>query len=158
MTKAPQTTPVQAIPRDRRATVLAAAALVVAIAALVFTVLASAPSVVRAERFVLVDSDGNEWARLGWSDDGQGPGLFLADPTGQAVLSFVEANDGRTYPSLLMMDPNRVVRLSLAVAADGAWLDLLDEQGQKRLSVAQQVDGPVIEGVAAEGTVLFQLP
>jgi hypothetical protein len=158
MTKASQTTATPHTVRDPRATLLAALALIVALAALVIGVIGREAPTVRAERFVLVDADGNEWARLGWSDDGQGPGLFLADPTGQAVLSFVEASDGRTYPSLLMMDANRDVRLSVAVAPEGAWLDLMDEQGQKRLSVAQQADGPLIEGRAADGTVTFQVP
>jgi hypothetical protein len=137
---------------------LSVAALAVALLALGLSLWARGEDTVRAERFVVVDPDGNEWARLGWSDDGQGPGLLLADPAGQAVLSFVQANDGRTYPTLLMMDANRVVRLSAAVAGEGAWLDLYDEQGQKRLSVAQQADGPLLEGRAADGTVLFQQP
>lgn len=144
--------------RDPRATVLAALALVVALAALVLGIVGGEAQTLRAERFVLMDADGNEWARLGWSDDGQGPGLFLADPTGQAVLSFVEASDGRTYPSLLMMDANRAVRLSLAVAREFAWLDLMHEQGQERLSVAHQADGPLVEGRASGGSIAFQLP
>jgi hypothetical protein len=158
MTKGRESAPAPAAARDMRATLLGALALALALAALALGVRGREGQTVRAERFVLVDPDGNEWARLGWADDGQGPGLFLADPTGQAVLSFVEASDGRTYPSLLMMDVDRAVRLSIAVAPEGAWIDLLDEQGRKRLSVAQQADGPFIEGRAADGTVAFQLP
>jgi hypothetical protein len=73
---------------------------VVVLSALGYGVIGGEMPTARAERFMPVHVDRDEGALLGWFDDGQGPGLFLADPTGPALLGFVDGRDDRTCPSL----------------------------------------------------------
>ena len=89
------------------------------------------PVEVKAERFILVDGEGRQYAIMGVSADGE-PGLAFLDKTGtvRAALTLVGA------PGLTLYDSKGKARAALDVPADEPRMQLLDEDENTRVIAA----------------------
>jgi hypothetical protein len=117
------------------------------------------PEVVKARRFLLVDENGKERARLGLAKAFSG--LVLSSENGSAValaagndmqaLTFMGENgkqravlmtlkDG--HAGLAVLDENEKPRARLVVDKDGPGLNLLDENDKIRAALQLPKDGP----------------
>jgi hypothetical protein len=141
--------------------VLVAVCLVVVTAAVAYTAgKRSAPEVIRAQQFELVDARGRMRASLEMCADG--PALLLYDGN-RELRARLGADDDR--PSLMLSD-EKMVRAELGIITGEPTLVLSDENGEPRAVVISQADGPRILfrddrgeiraglGVDAEGPVL----
>jgi len=107
--------------------------------------MAAVEKVVQAERFELVDSQGNVRARLGAGADGS-PSLHLLDSNGAPRISLWVRSEPRMLtdegPGLELCGENAVARARISVRSDGApAVRLLDEQGIERAVLALKPDG-----------------
>ena len=138
--------------RAKWAMVIAAVCLMVTAAAIAYVVgqaKATAPKVVRAQRFELVDAQGRPRAMLGLGPDGS-PALELTDEKRQvrAALSLAPAGG---QPTLVLYDDNRKGRAALALTADGQpMLGLRDEKGDGRAVLIVLPDGRPLLGLYDE--------
>jgi hypothetical protein len=89
-------------------------------------------NIVQAERFELVDSEGNVCAEL--SVFGSGPGLVLYDKDG-AIRAGLTVSD-ESGPGLSLFDENETFRARLAVSDSGPGLALYDENEKNRAKLA----------------------
>jgi hypothetical protein len=89
------------------------------------------PQEIKAEKFVMVDQDGNSRAVLGM--EGKNAALVMSDPTGKRLLFLVSKPDGRS--SLDFFDVNGTPRLELALARTGPVLNCIGEDSELRASL-----------------------
>jgi hypothetical protein len=89
------------------------------------------PGEVKAERFILVDAEGQQYGVMGVSPDGE-PGLALMDKKGtvRAALTLVGA------PGLTLYDSKGKARAAMEVPSDKPRLRLFDENENTRVAVA----------------------
>jgi hypothetical protein len=114
--------------RLKWAIVVVALCLIVTVAAVAYAAgKTSAPEVIQAQRFELVDSEGKVRAVLGMADDG-GSGLAVMGEGGRARLAMGTKADGSVGLAVLRETGTPVVAIGLG--ADGAaGLAVLDKQG-----------------------------
>ena len=133
-----------------------------------------APPVIRAQRFVLEDADGNFRASLSLTEGGamlllvhsrgkqravlgtadEGPGLTLWDAKGTGGAAFVVLKTG---PILALRDEEGRTRANLSATEHGTALSLHDGLGQLRGRLAVEKDGPVLEFRDAKGATSRRL-
>jgi hypothetical protein len=147
---------------------------------------AKAPTIIRANVFIVEDENGKPQAIL--KAEKEGPGLWMYDENGKtrAMLSvfkngpmlwFYDEKEtpraglsaGKEGPMLHLIDENGKIRAGLNVGKDGPWLELLDENGKPRTAMGAGTtttpDGRKITYPASsirltnpEGNVIWQAP
>ena len=123
--------------KGKWAVLVVALCLVVAVAAVAYAAGKAKPTVpvqevVRAQRFELVDTAGEVYARLGFE---KGQVQFnLYDKQGQDRASFVLFADG--MPGLVLFDDKGEQRLSLSASSDASTLEMMDAAGRKLLNLS----------------------
>ena len=125
--------------------VIVAVCLVVTVAAIAYAAgKTTAPEVIRAQRFELVDAEGRvriEMSIAGLS--GQAPGIRLLDEKGTGRAGLVLFRDGR--PGLALSDEKGAVRAGLGLLRDGRpIMTLSDEKGEARAALSLLSDGSPI--------------
>lgn len=86
-------------------------------------------SVVRADKFMLVDGRGRERAAMAMDKD-WGPGLFIFDEHGESRVDLYANEENGT--GLIMHDENGEFSLWMSSTSDGSSLALLDKRGTMR--------------------------
>lgn len=90
--------------------------------------------VVTAERFVIVDVDGHERARLGTISDGS-PTLSFKDKNGDVNFILLQGSDGQT--AFVLSDAAKKDRLRFGVDGKGSpFFMMLDDTEKERLGLA----------------------
>jgi len=139
--------------RGKWAVVLAACIVLAAVAAAYAAGQAkvSAPEVIRAQRFELVDEKGSPRAMLGLLLHG-GPGFTLYDEKGNMRATLMVLPDGS--PGFTFSDEKLVL-----LADRGPGLTLYDEKGKMRAGLTVLPDGgPILELLDSSGRILFHAP
>lgn len=118
--------------------------------------LAQGPEVadeVRAQRFALVDAEGQEQAILGFNENGE-PGLVLFDQAGnnRAALVLTDGN-----PNLMLWDADVTPRASLSLSLGQPVLALYDEEAEPRAILAAMGGDPGLQLYDGVGQVRVQV-
>ncbi len=96
--------------------------------------------VIEANRFNLLDENGESRACFSVLKDG--PGLRLYDENGEPLVILSISKEG---PGLSLYDENGEFRAGLAVSKDGPVLGLCDENEKDRFRLGVSKDGPALQ-------------
>ena len=145
--------------RGKWAVVLAACIVLAAVAAAYAAGQAkmSAPEVIRAQRFEVVDAEGKVQAVLGLRRDG-GATLDLSDAKGlkRATLTLLPDPGG---PILVLSDARGEIRATLTVQQGGPSLTMRDAKGEERATLEVRRDGsPNMALRDADCKVMWEAP
>jgi len=121
--------------------VILAVCLVATVAAIAYAAgKTSAPELIRAQKFELVDAEGRVRIEMSMGVNGQAPGIRLLDEKGQRCAALSLLPDGR--PGLLFLDEKGRGGAKLSLEADGRpilWLN--DEKRKVRAALGLGPDG-----------------
>ncbi len=141
------------------AMVIAVPCLLVAVAAAAWAAgqaKVSAPEVIRAQSFELVDAEGRVQAKLAVHKDG--PGLILFDHGGKVRAMLAVDKNG--VPMLGLLDEKASIRAAVSVPTEGdAGLVLPNQPGRGGAMLAVDKDGgPVLILLGKDGKMLWEAP
>ena len=117
----------------------------------------SGAEVVRAQRFELVNAEGEVLAVLGLGAAGR-PGLTLWDEKGEGRAALSLGPGGR--PAIMLYDEKGELRAVLGLVRDGGpAIELFDEKGETRATLALLADGtPALSLSDEKGEVIWGAP
>ena len=115
---------------------------------------ATTPKVVRANAFIVVDTNGKERAKLDVTKGGQTE-LVLFDENGEQRALLAVNKDG---PGLALSDEKGKTRAGLGLGKDGVGLELLDENGEQRAVLEATKARTGLELYNAKGKTIWSTP